>query len=273
MYKNNVDGKGASYGTHENYLCSRDTPFPAIIAGLTPFFASRQVFAGAGRVGHRAVRADRGLPARPALRLHRGRGRPGDHAEARHHQHPGRTARRRRQAPPAARHHRRRQPGRDRHLPQARHRRAGAVDDRIEVADARRRAGPPGRRRASDLPRPDPGDHRAAGRRPPVHRPGHPARLPRVGRQVRRGASTATTWTSRPAMCWTAGSACWTGWSATRWTWPTSWTGRRNCGCWRVSAAGTGCPGGRTGWPWSTCSTPTCARTRACTTGWCSADR
>ena len=51
MYKNNVDGKGASYGTHENYLCSRDTPFPAIISGLTPFFASRQVFAGAGRVG------------------------------------------------------------------------------------------------------------------------------------------------------------------------------------------------------------------------------
>ena len=51
MYKNNVDGKGASYGTHENYLCSRDTPFPAIIAGLTPFFTTRQVFAGAGRVG------------------------------------------------------------------------------------------------------------------------------------------------------------------------------------------------------------------------------
>jgi proteasome accessory factor A len=51
MYKNNVDGKGASYGTHENYLCSRDTPFPSIISGLTPFFTTRQVFAGAGRVG------------------------------------------------------------------------------------------------------------------------------------------------------------------------------------------------------------------------------
>ena len=51
MYKNNVDGKGASYGTHENYLCRRDTPFPALISGLTPFFSSRQVFAGAGRVG------------------------------------------------------------------------------------------------------------------------------------------------------------------------------------------------------------------------------
>ncbi len=51
LYKNNTDGKGASYGTHENYLCRRDTAFPAIISGLLPFFASRQVFAGAGRVG------------------------------------------------------------------------------------------------------------------------------------------------------------------------------------------------------------------------------
>jgi proteasome accessory factor A len=51
LYKNNVDGKGASYGTHENYLCLRETPFPSLIAGLLPFFATRQVFAGAGRVG------------------------------------------------------------------------------------------------------------------------------------------------------------------------------------------------------------------------------
>jgi proteasome accessory factor A len=51
LYKNNVDGKGASYGTHENYLCLRETPFADIIAGLTPFFASRQVITGAGRVG------------------------------------------------------------------------------------------------------------------------------------------------------------------------------------------------------------------------------
>ena len=68
MYKNNVDGKGASYGTHENYLCSRDTPFPAIISGLTPFFASRQVFAGAGRVGIGPSGQTRGLPARPSAR-------------------------------------------------------------------------------------------------------------------------------------------------------------------------------------------------------------
>ncbi len=51
LYKNNTDGKGASYGTHENYLMDRRTPFSAIVAALTPFLVSRQVFTGAGRVG------------------------------------------------------------------------------------------------------------------------------------------------------------------------------------------------------------------------------
>ncbi|WP_093417254.1 depupylase/deamidase Dop [Saccharopolyspora flava] len=51
LYKNNVDGKGASYGTHENYLMARNTPFTSVIGGLTPFFASRQVMCGSGRVG------------------------------------------------------------------------------------------------------------------------------------------------------------------------------------------------------------------------------
>ncbi|MPY77959.1 MAG: proteasome accessory factor PafA2 [Actinophytocola sp.] len=51
LYKNNVDGKGASYGTHENYLMARSTPFTSVIGGLTPFFVSRQVVTGSGRVG------------------------------------------------------------------------------------------------------------------------------------------------------------------------------------------------------------------------------
>jgi proteasome accessory factor PafA2 len=51
LYKNNTDGKGASYGSHENYLMDRKTPFIDIIRGLIPFFVTRQVFAGAGRVG------------------------------------------------------------------------------------------------------------------------------------------------------------------------------------------------------------------------------
>ncbi len=51
LYKNNTDNKGASYGTHENYLMRRTTPFADIVRHLTPFFVSRQVVTGSGRVG------------------------------------------------------------------------------------------------------------------------------------------------------------------------------------------------------------------------------
>ena len=51
LYKNNTDNKGASYGTHENYLMRRSTPFADIVKNLTPFFVTRQVICGAGRVG------------------------------------------------------------------------------------------------------------------------------------------------------------------------------------------------------------------------------
>jgi Pup amidohydrolase len=51
LYKNNTDNKGASYGAHENYLMRRATSFGDIVRHLTPFFVSRQVVTGAGRVG------------------------------------------------------------------------------------------------------------------------------------------------------------------------------------------------------------------------------
>jgi|GraSoiStandDraft_4_1057263.scaffolds.fasta_scaffold26167_2 proteasome accessory factor PafA2 len=51
LYKNNTDGKGASYGTHENYLMRRETPFADIVRHLVPFFVVRQVICGSGRVG------------------------------------------------------------------------------------------------------------------------------------------------------------------------------------------------------------------------------
>ncbi len=53
LYKNNIDNKGASYGSHENYLMQRKVPFEHIVEHLTPFFCSRQVFTGAGRVGQK----------------------------------------------------------------------------------------------------------------------------------------------------------------------------------------------------------------------------
>ncbi|HEX2259161.1 MAG TPA: depupylase/deamidase Dop [Actinomycetota bacterium] len=51
VYKNNSDGKGNSYGCHENYLMSRETPFPNIVSILMPFLVTRQVFTGAGKLG------------------------------------------------------------------------------------------------------------------------------------------------------------------------------------------------------------------------------
>jgi Pup amidohydrolase len=51
LYKNNTDNKGASYGSHENYLMRRHTPFGDIVRYLTPFFVTRQIVCGAGRVG------------------------------------------------------------------------------------------------------------------------------------------------------------------------------------------------------------------------------
>lgn len=51
LYKNNTDGKGATYGTHENYLMPRATVFADIAKNLIPFFVVRQVMCGSGRVG------------------------------------------------------------------------------------------------------------------------------------------------------------------------------------------------------------------------------
>ena len=51
VYKNNSDGKGNSYGCHENYLMARETPFGRLATQITPHFVTRQVFCGAGKVG------------------------------------------------------------------------------------------------------------------------------------------------------------------------------------------------------------------------------
>jgi Pup amidohydrolase len=51
VYKNNSDGKGNSYGCHENYLLDRTLPFGRLVAEITPHFVTRQIFCGAGKVG------------------------------------------------------------------------------------------------------------------------------------------------------------------------------------------------------------------------------
>jgi proteasome accessory factor A len=50
-HKNNSDGKGNSYGCHENYLLARAVPFGRIVSQVTPHFVTRQIVIGAGKVG------------------------------------------------------------------------------------------------------------------------------------------------------------------------------------------------------------------------------
>jgi proteasome accessory factor A len=51
IHKNNSDGKGNSYGCHENYLVDRSVPFSRIVQRITPHLVTRQVYCGAGKVG------------------------------------------------------------------------------------------------------------------------------------------------------------------------------------------------------------------------------
>src|SRR5687767_15407583 len=50
LFKNNTDSADNSYGCHENYLVSRDVSFQRLAEALIPFFVTRQIFAGAGKV-------------------------------------------------------------------------------------------------------------------------------------------------------------------------------------------------------------------------------
>ncbi|MEX0790127.1 MAG: Pup--protein ligase [Actinomycetota bacterium] len=50
LFKNNTDSAGNSYGCHENYLVSRYGEFGKLAEHLIPFFVSRQIFTGAGKV-------------------------------------------------------------------------------------------------------------------------------------------------------------------------------------------------------------------------------
>lgn len=51
VFRNNTDGKGQSYGYHENYLLARSTSFDEVIARIPAFWVTRILVTGAGRVG------------------------------------------------------------------------------------------------------------------------------------------------------------------------------------------------------------------------------
>ena len=51
LYKNNTDFVGHSYGCHDNYLMRRDVPWDRIVRDVVPFLVTRQIYAGAGKMG------------------------------------------------------------------------------------------------------------------------------------------------------------------------------------------------------------------------------
>jgi len=51
LYKNNTDFVGHSYGCHDNYLMRRDVPWDWLVRDVVPFLVTRQIFAGAGKMG------------------------------------------------------------------------------------------------------------------------------------------------------------------------------------------------------------------------------
>ena len=51
LYKNNTDFVGHSYGCHDNYLMQREIAWDRIVSGVLPFLITRQIFAGAGKMG------------------------------------------------------------------------------------------------------------------------------------------------------------------------------------------------------------------------------
>jgi proteasome accessory factor A len=66
LYKNNSDGKGNSYGTHENYLVAREVEFTQVVRAMVPHFVSRQIIVGAGKVG---AETEPGMESDPAFQL------------------------------------------------------------------------------------------------------------------------------------------------------------------------------------------------------------
>src|SRR2546429_7119063 len=50
IFKNNTDSLGNTYGCHENYLMRRDVDFWKVTEQLIPFFVTRQIYSGSGKV-------------------------------------------------------------------------------------------------------------------------------------------------------------------------------------------------------------------------------
>src|SRR6266542_3846480 len=65
VVKNNTDYHGRSYGMHENYLFARHIQLETVVRAMTPFLVTRQLFAGAGKVGIETA----GAPVQPGFQM------------------------------------------------------------------------------------------------------------------------------------------------------------------------------------------------------------
>ena len=50
IFKNNTDSLGNTYGCHENFLMRRDVDFWKVAEQLIPFFVTRQIYSGSGKI-------------------------------------------------------------------------------------------------------------------------------------------------------------------------------------------------------------------------------
>ena len=245
LYKNNTDNKGASYGAHENYLCRRDTPFATLVRHLVPFFVTRQVVCGAGRVGlgqdgrtagfQISQRADFfevevGLETTLKRPIVNTRDEP--HADA-------------------DRYRRLHVIIGDANLSEiSTYLKVGTTALVLDMIEANYLADDlaitaAGARAARGLARPDAAPHDHAGRRTVDHRTRSAGRVPRPGAQVRRRPAGRRRRRADPRRARPLGVGAAPGWRPTPCSWPASSTGWPSCGCSRATATVTGSTGTR----------------------------
>ena len=196
VLKNNTDYHGRTYGMHENYLFPRSIPLETVIRATIPFFVTRQIFCGAGKVGIETSGGD----VQPGFQLSQRADffeeriginttaqRPLFNTRDEPHADKG-------QVPPPARHQRGRQPLRVGHGDEGGHHRPGAGPDRGRL-DPAPRPQRPGRGLQAHLPRARPDGHRRPLRRAGGAGGGRAAPVP-GGRRAQRcaGRDSETDW-------------------------------------------------------------------------------
>ncbi len=236
LYKNNTDNKGASYGSHENYLMRRADAVLRTSSGTSRRSSSpaRSSAAPAGSASARTAGSDGFQISQRAdffeveVGLETTLKRPIINTRDEPHADPEKYRRLHVIIG-------------DANLSEiSTYLKLGTTALVLSMIEDRLPRRGPGARRAgrrhcarSRTTRPAAPGH--AARRPDADRRPAPDGVPRAGPQVRRGPLRQATSTTRPRTCSTAGSQCSTGSRTTRCAWPESWTGSPSCELWRAT--------------------------------------